>query len=87
MVLPGSTNIAPPPLTRRTTVTPWRRAPSGSTSFLSDWKRPMMTAGCDHSQMRSVGGRWPAPTSSVMAASSAMCSAGGSGPGWISCQS
>ena len=57
MELPGSMNMAPPPLTRRTTVMPWRCAPSGSTSFLSDWKRPMTTAGSAHSQMRSVGGR------------------------------
>ena len=53
--LPASMNIAPPPEMRRTTSNPNRLAFSGSTSFFSDWKLPMTTAGSSHSQMRSVG--------------------------------
>jgi hypothetical protein len=41
MVLPDSMNIAPPPLIRRTTVIPRRRAWPASTSLRSDWKLPM----------------------------------------------
>ena len=48
-------NIAPPPEMRRTTSKPYFSAFSGSTSFLTDWKLPMTTAGSSHSQMRSVG--------------------------------
>ena len=76
MVFPGSTNIAPPPLIRRTTVMPSRLASAVSTSLRSDWKLPMTTAGADHSQIRSVGGRRPAATSRASTSSSAMCSAG-----------
>jgi hypothetical protein len=76
MVLAGSTNIAPPPLTRRTTMMPRRPASAISTSLRSDWKLPMTTAGADHSQIRSVGGRRRAATSLASTSSSAMCSAG-----------
>ena len=48
-------NIAPPPEMRRTTSKPYFSAFSGSTSFLTDWKLPITTAGSSHSQMRSVG--------------------------------
>lgn len=86
-MLPGSTNIAPPPEIRRTTSMPCRAAPSGSTSLRSDWKLPMITAGAPHSHTRSVGGRRPAATSAVSTSSRAMCSAGACGPSWMSCQS
>jgi hypothetical protein len=56
IVLQGSANVAPPPVIRRTTVTPSSRACSVSTSLRSDWKLPMFRAGAAHSQMRSVGG-------------------------------
>ena len=65
MVSPGSANIAPPPLIRRTTVIPSRRAWPVLTSLRSDWKLPMMTAGAAHSQIRSVGGRRPAAPGGV----------------------
>ncbi|CAM5441796.1 hypothetical protein SCALM49S_05890 [Streptomyces californicus] len=87
MVELGSANIAPPPEMRRTTFTPCRSTPAGSTSLRSDWKLPMITAGESHSQTRSVGGRSPAATSAVITSSSAMCSAGDCGASWISCQS
>lgn len=86
MVSPGSANIAPPPLIRRTTVIPSRRPCPVSTSLRSDWKLPMMTAGAAHSQMRSVGGRRPAATSRASTSSIAMCSAGSWGASWMSCQ-
>src|SRR5215207_6046451 len=44
---------------RRTTSKPYRSAPSGSTSFFTDWKLPMTTADSSHSQKRSVGRRKP----------------------------
>lgn len=72
----GSTNMAPPPEMRRTTVIPCFAAPPGSTSFRSDWKLPMTTAGEAHSQTRRVGARRPAATSVVSTSSSAMCRAG-----------
>lgn len=87
MVLGGSTNMAPPPEMRRTTVTPCFAAPSGSTSLRSDWKLPMITAGEAHSQTRSVGARRPAATSAVRTSSSAMCSAGACGSVCTNCQS
>ena len=84
MQLPASMNIAPPPEIRRTTVIPYRSAAARSTSLRSDWNDPMITAGSTHSQNRSVGPRRPAASSSVSTWSRAACSAGGSGPGWIS---
>ena len=80
-------SIAPPPLMRRTTRKPCRSAASGSTSFFTDWKLPITTAGSFHSQMRSVGLRRPAPTSSVSTWSSARWMSGGSGPGCTSSHS
>ena len=47
----------------------------------------MTTAGADHSQIRSVGGRRPAATSRRSTSSIAMCSAGSCGPSRTSCQS
>ena len=58
-----------------------------STSLRSDWKLPMTTAGADHSQIRSVGGRRPAATSRRSTSSIAMCSTGSCGPSRTSCQS
>ena len=86
MVLPGSMNIAPPPLIRRTTSIPWRCAAAMSTSLRSDWKRPITTAGLAHSQTRRVGPRRPAATSSVSTSSRAMCRAGACAGAWISSQ-
>ena len=86
-MLPGSINIAPPPLTRRKTPIPRAAASSRSTSLRRDWKDPMMTAFSFHSQKRSVGPRRPAPTSSVKTWSSAMCSAADSGSGARNSQS
>ena len=59
MTEPASMNIAPPPLMRRTTSKPYFAAFSGSTSFFTDWKLPITTAGSSHSQMRRVGLRRP----------------------------
>jgi hypothetical protein len=74
-------NIAPPPLIRRTTETPWRATPSGSTSLRSDWKLPITTEGDSHSQNRRVGLRMPSPTSRVRISSIATCIAVLSGVG------
>ena len=84
---PASMNIAPPPEMRRTTGMPYAAAFSASTSFFTDWKLPITTAGSSHSQMRSVGARRPAPTSSASTWSSARCVTGLSGPGCTSSQS
>src|SRR5512146_1631556 len=87
MVPAGSMNIAPPPLIRRTTVMPSRLASVRSTSLRSDWKLPMTTAGADHSQIRSVGGRRPAETSRARTCSRAMCSGGSGRPARMTRQS
>lgn len=76
MMLPASMNMAPPPVMRRVSVTPSRWAASSSTSLRTDWKTPSTTAVVSHSQMRSVGGRRPAATSSLSTSSRAACSSG-----------
>ncbi len=75
--LPRSIIIAPPPEMRRTTSKPYFSAPSGSTSFFTDWKLPMTTADSSHSQNRSVGLRRPSPTRVASTSSSARCRRGG----------
>ena len=83
MVLPGSMNIAPPPVQRRTTVIPSFCATAVLTSSSSDWNLPMTTAGAAHSQIRSVGSRLPAATSRAHAMSVSICSFGSRGLSWM----
>ncbi len=80
-------NIAPPPEMRRTTSKPYLAAFSASTSFFTDWKLPITTAGLFHSQMRSVGLRVPAPTSAESTSSIAICCTGASSGPRMSCHS
>ena len=72
-------NIAPPPLTRRTSSTLLARIASSLTSFLTDWKRPRTTHERSQPQTRIVGGRSPRPTRSVSTSSRAMFIRGGRG--------
>ena len=87
MTDPASMNIAPPPEMRRTMSKPYFFALSRSTSFFTDWKLPITTAGFSHSQMRRVGLRRPAPTSSASTWSSAICTTGSRAGPMMSCQS
>src|SRR5699024_3555728 len=87
MVLPGSTNMAPPPLIRRTTVTSCLAAPSMSTSLAIDWKLPMITAFDAQSHTRNDGGRSPAATCSARTSSKAICIGGWCAPSTTNCQS
>ncbi len=87
MTEPASMNIAPPPEMRRTTSKPYFAAFSASTSFFTDWKLPITTAGLFHSQIRRVGLRRPAPTSSASTWSIAICTTGASSGPWMSCHS
>ena len=86
-MLPPSMNMAPPPVMRRVSVTPSRRAASRSTSLRTDWNTPSTTAVVSHSQMRSVGGRRPAATSRLSTSSSAACMAGETAGSWMICHS
>ena len=83
MVLPGSMNMAPPPVQRRTTVNPDCCAWSRFTSSSSDWNLPMTTAGAAHSQKRKVGGILPAATRSARRISMSICSWGMRGVSWM----
>src|SRR5690554_8109610 len=73
MQLPGSINMAPPPVTQRTTSILCLLAPSASISFFSDWNEPTTTTESGQSQNRKVGPRWPLATSATMTSSKATC--------------
>ena len=69
-------NIAPPPVSRRTTSMPCSLAYSKSTSSAIDWNFPQTTAGAAQSQILSVACRSPFATCVAHSSSTCICSAG-----------